>query len=124
MFSGARIRLRQVTRAFSSCPSVCHVRSPAVVSPIDDSKDLDLRRPVYTVRLALNKRTELVTACLLLPYQAQVVPVCFQRIGCTKAVLALPQKPVEEGVQNVNRNAFESAHRVLLDKVAVSGSAN
>jgi len=61
-----------------------------------------------------------MTARLLLPHQAQGVPVCLQRTGRTKAVFTLPQKPVEEGVQNIDRDAFEGGHRVLLGKLAVS----
>ncbi len=50
------------------------------------------------MHLALNKRVEQVTARLLLPNEAQGIPVCLQRTGRAKAVFALPQKPVKEGV--------------------------
>ncbi len=73
------------------------------------------------MHLALDKWIEQVTAGLLLSHQAQGVPVCLQRTGRTKAVFALPQKPVEEGVQNVDRDAFEGGHRVLLGELAISG---
>jgi len=76
------------------------------------------------VHLALDKRIELVTARLLFTHKAQRVPVCLQRTGRTKAVLTLPQKPVEEGVQNVDRDAFEASHRVLLGELAVSGGVD
>lgn len=73
------------------------------------------------MHLAFDQRIHLVTARLLLPYEAQGVPVSLQRTGRTQAVLALPQKPVEEGVQDIDRDAFESGYRVLFSKLAVSG---
>ncbi len=81
-----------------------------------------MERRVYPVHLALDKRIDLVTARLLLPHEAEGVPVCLQRTGRPKAVLALPQKPVEEGVQNIDGDVFEGGHRVLLGELAVSGS--
>ena len=65
-----------------------------------------------------------MTARLLLPQEAEGVPVCLQRTGRTKTVLALPQKPVEEGIQNIDRDAFEGGHRVLLGELAVSGGVD
>lgn len=73
------------------------------------------------MHLALDKRIDLVTARLLFPYETQGVPVCLQRTGRSKAALALPQKPVEESVQNVDRDAFEGGQRILLGELAVSG---
>lgn len=75
------------------------------------------------MHLALNKRIDLVTACFLLPHKAQGIPVRLQRTGRTKAILPLPQKPVEESIQNIDRDVFEGGHRVLLGELAVSGSA-
>jgi len=49
-----------------------------------------MKRRVYPVHLALDEWIDLVTARLLLPHEAQSVPVCLQRTGRTKAVLALP----------------------------------
>jgi len=85
------------------------------------SEDLLLEGLIYSMHLALNKGVKQVTACLLLPHQAQGVPICLQRTGSTKAVLSLPQKPVEECVQDVDGDAFEGGHRVLLSELAVSG---
>ena len=61
-----------------------------------------------------------MTTRFLLPHKAQGVPVCLQRTGRTKAILSLPQKPVKESVQNIDRDAFEGGHRVLLGELAVS----
>ena len=74
------------------------------------------------MHLALDKWVDLVTACFLLPHKAQGIPVCLQRTGRTKAILPLPQKPVEESVQNIDRDAFEGGHRVLFSVMAISGS--
>ena len=74
------------------------------------------------MHLALDKRIDLVTACFLFPHKAQGIPVCLQGTGRTEAVLPLPQKPVEESVQDIDRDAFEGGHRVLLGELAVSGS--
>ena len=79
-----------------------------------------MERLGYPVHLALDKRIDLVNACLLLPQEAEGVPVCLQRTGRTKTALALPQKPVEEGVQNIDRDAFEGSHGILLGELAVS----
>lgn len=76
------------------------------------------------MHLALDERIELVTARLLLPHEAQGVPVCLQRTRRTKTVLALPQKPVEEGVQHIDGNALKGGHRVLLGELAVSGGVD
>ena len=95
----------------------------AVVSSGDSQPRLSsLRWLAYSVHLALDKRIDLVTTRFLLPHKAQGVPVCLQRIGRTKAILPLPQKPVEESVQDIDRDAFEGGHRVLLGELAVSGS--
>jgi len=40
------------------------------------------------------------------------------------AVLALGQEPVEEGVQNVDRDRFEGDQRVFLGELAVSGGVD
>lgn len=60
------------------------------------------------------------TAGLLFPQETEGVPVCLQRIDRTKTVLAHPQKPVKEGVQNIDRDTFEGGRRVLFGKLAVS----
>ena len=83
-----------------------------------------MERSVYPVHLALNERIDLVTARLLLPHEAEGVLVCLQKTGRTKAVLALLQKLVGEGVQNIDRDAFEGGHRVLLGELAVSGGVD
>ena len=75
------------------------------------------------MHLALDKWIDLVTACFLLPHKAQGIPVRLQRAGRTKAILPLPQKPVEESVQNIDRDVLEGGHRVLLGELAVSGRA-
>ena len=41
-----------------------------------------------------------------------------------QATLALSKKPVEEGVHNIDRDAFEGGQRVLLDEFAVSNSVD
>ncbi len=50
------------------------------------------------MHLALDERIDLVTTRHLLPHEAQGVPIRLQRASRTKAILALHQKPVEEGV--------------------------
>lgn len=81
-----------------------------------------IERLGYPILLALDEQIDLVMARLLLPQEAEGVPVCLQRTGHTKAILALPLQPVEEGVQNIDRDAFEGGHGVLLGEMAVSGS--
>ena len=63
-------------------------------------------------------------ARLLLPHEAKGIPICLQRNGGSKAILTFPQKPVAEGVQNVNKDAFKGDHRVLLGGMAVSSGVN
>ena len=54
------------------------------------------------MHLALDKRINLVEACLLFSYKAEGITICLQRTGGTEGVLAFSQEPVEEGIQNVN----------------------
>lgn len=63
-------------------------------------------------------------ARLVLPHEAEGLPVCLLRTGRTKAVLALSQKPVEEGVQNIDRDAFGGGLRIFLGELAVSGDVD
>ena len=60
-------------------------------------------------------------ARLLLPHRAQSVPVYLQMTDRTKATLTLPQKPVEEGVQDINRDVFEGGKRVLVEFAVSTG---
>ena len=76
------------------------------------------------MHLALDERIDLVVARLLFPYKTQCIPIGLQRTSGTEAVLPFPQEPVEEGIQNVDGNAFEGGYGILLSILAVSGNAD
>ena len=79
---------------------------------------------MYPVHLALDEGIDLRVTGLLLPHEAEGVPVCLQRAGGTQPVLSLPQKPVEEGVEDVDRDGFEGGHRILLGVITVPGGVD
>ena len=82
-----------------------------------------LERRAYPVHLALDQWIDLLTR-LLLPHEAEGVPVCLEGTDRTEAFLSLPQKPVPEGVQDIDGDGFEGGPGVFLGKSAVSGAIN
>ena len=75
--------------------------------------------PTYSVHLALHERINHLAACLFLPHQAKHVPLGLQGAGRTQIILSNGEKPIEEDVEDVDRNAFESSDRVFLRECAV-----
>ena len=71
------------------------------------------------MHLTFDKRVDLMTTRLLLSHKTQNVSICLQRIDRIKTILSLSQKSIKESVQNIDRDVFESDHKILFDELTI-----
>ncbi len=88
------------------------------------SKERSIARRAYPVHLTLYERIKHVAACLLLSHQAKYIPVRLQSASSIQSILSFAYQPIEENVEYIDCNGFESVHRIFLRECAVSVRIN
>ena len=76
------------------------------------------------MHLTFDERIDLMITRLLFSYKTEDILICLQRTDDIETVFTFSQKSVEESIQNVDWDVFESDHKVFFDKLTISNKTH